>query len=124
MVLKAAILAFIVVLGVVLPASQSLVWYRAHMSAPLLWFKHQKYFLPSKVLMNALFALLSESLGSLPFHAQFFLVFFFCSFIFLGSAFLVDCALLVGFSLAFLVVIPQRSFFKELTSAVTATIFS
>ena len=74
--------------------------------------------------MNALFSLLAESLGGLPFHTHFSFVFFFCSFIFLGCAFFVACVLPVIFCFAGLLVVPQCSFFKELILVVMAMIFS
>ena len=94
------------------------------MPAPSLWLRHQKYFLPSKVFTKVLFSLLSVSLGGFPFHAHLSLAFFFCSLVFLAGAFLAACFLPAGLSLFFLLVVPCRSFFYELISAVMATIFS
>ena len=96
------------------------------MPAPLLWFEHQKYFLPSKVFTKALSSLLPFSLGGLFFHAHlscdfFFAVsfVFFCSFVFLAVGFLSFVAVLLALSAT-----PLHSFFNELISAVMATIFS
>ena len=109
-----------------LPASQSFGWCKVHMPAPLLWLVHQKYFLPSKDFTKALSSLLSLSLGGLFFHAHlscdFFFVasfVFFWSFIFLAAGFFSFVAVLLFFS-----AVLRRSFFKELISAVMATIFS
>ena len=121
---KAARLALAVVFEAVLPASHSLGWCKVHMPAPSLWLIHQKYFLPSKVSTKALFSLLSVSLGGFPFHAHLSPAFFFCSLVFLAGAFLAACFLPAGFSFFVLEVAPCRSFFKELISAVIATIFS
>ena len=96
------------------------------MSAPLLWFVHQQYFLLSKDFTNTLSSLLSVSLGGLLFHAHlscdfFFAVsfVFFCSFVFLAAGFLSFVAVLLALSAA-----PLHSFFNELISAIMATIFS
>ena len=94
------------------------------MPAPLLWLGHQKYFLLSKFLTKALSSLLSVSLGGLFFHAHLLLAFFFWSFIFFGGTFLVASFLPIVLGLLVLLAVPRCSFFKELLSAVIATIFS
>ena len=62
--------------------------------------------------------------GGMLFHAHLSLAFFFWSFAFLGSAFLVVSFFPVGFGLVFLTVVPQHSFFNELISTIMAMIFS
>ena len=94
------------------------------MPAPLLWLRHQNYFLFSKVLMNVLFSLISESLGGLLFHAHLSTAFFFLSVGFLGVTFLGACFLPVCFGLLVLMVVPRHSFFKELISVLIAMILS
>ena len=123
---KVAMWALAVVPMDVLPASQSFGSCRVHIQAPLLWLAHQKYFLPSKDFTNALSSLLSLFLGGLFFHAHlsvdFFFVesfIFFWSFIFLAADFCSFVAVLL-----FLSTVPRHFFFKELISAVMATIIS
>ena len=96
------------------------------MPIPLLWLGHQKYFLLSKDLTNALSSLLSLSLGGLFFHSHLSVAFFFgesfiffCFFIFLAAGFFSFVVDLLVLSAA-----PQCSIFNELISAVMATIFS
>ena len=106
------------------PLSQSFGWWSGHMPTQLLWLRHQKYFLFLKVVTNALFSLISESLGGLLLHAHLSTAFFFLSVSFLGDAFLGACFLPVCFGWFVLMVVPQHYFLRVLISALITMIFS
>ena len=100
---------------------------KVHIPAPLLWFLTPIIFLAFETFSRKhCFSLLSVLFGRFPFHAPFY-HWSFPSVLFVFSAGVFFAA---GFSssslsfLSFFVVVPCRSFFSELISAVIATIFS
>ena len=100
------------------------------MPVPLLWLRHQKYFLFSNVLTNVPLSLVSVSWGGGGgggggfFHVHFSLAFCFLTTGFLGATFLAACFLPVCFSLLVLLGVLQHSFLKELISMLIVTNFS